>query len=197
MATNNAGKIRGTPKQRVPAKKKGGTTVGVGEAKVNPFQGLADSLSTDQLKQLLEALGVREPEEVPEYKVVAPAKKTAVKKVAKKAPAKKATKKVVAGKPARKKPGPRPPETFITTIKQGETTSRRQKVKFKANEWKDDGSCRNAKTKMKKGLVPTERVRPETKEVTHTCYICGRPYKTSSAFENEFRTVKRCDRCTG
>jgi len=157
----------------------------------NPFEGLTDSLTDEQRKLLIEALGVEG------ARPMTPPKK----RIAKKAPIKKvATKKVAKKAPPKKKVG-RPTQNDFTapTRPDGGVSVGKRPVKFTGNEWKDTGGERNAKTKPpKKKLIPAPRTRPEAKEVDLVCSVCGRKFKVPAAIAGgEFRTHQRCDRCTG
>ena len=77
-------------------------------------------------------------------------------------------------------------------IRTSEPKNRKTPVKFKRNEWIDDGELRDIDTPQFQ-RTPRNRNKPNKQEVE--CHVCGKTFSiNSSLIYGEFH---RCNKCTG
>ena len=80
----------------------------------------------------------------------------------------------------------------FTVIRNTNKTYRKIPVKFKKNEWSDEGEYRDIETP---NFEKTPRNRPKPKKEKVECHVCGRTFSiNSNLVYGEFH---RCNKCTG
>lgn len=82
-------------------------------------------------------------------------------------------------------------ETF-TMNKTEKTNRRREPVRARKNEWRDEGEFRDVETP---DFEKTPRTRKPHKKVDVECSVCGRSFKTDPKYV--YGEYHRCNRCTG
>lgn len=158
----------------------------------NPFEGLASSLSDEQRKMLIEALGVEGAKPMTPAKAAA---KKPVKSAKKKVASKKATVTVEEAPVPQRKGAVKKivNDKFQVVNEDGSSAARRQAVRFRGNTWTDNGKLARNKNTITPEYEPSPRERDPVSYVNKRCHVCGRDEKVrADLIHGEFH---RCSKC--
>lgn len=80
----------------------------------------------------------------------------------------------------------------VTKIDKSNNNRRREPVRARENQWKDEGEFKDIETP---NYEKTPRRRQPPKKVNVECSVCGKSFKADSRFV--YGEYHRCNRCTG